>query len=342
MFCSQCGKKILDSMLFCPFCGAAIVIPDQDNTTVQQPSDESVHEPETSKMASPQTTEHFVPLDLNIDWSGEDVVPEPKGEAVQDDFESLDLSELEAIPPVSPEFHRGPAEEVSEGLSGRLQDEPVKLQGRVPDLTHIQPPKQKGGSGRKPATYAPAREFNPNDIFLDGGDHDDYDDRDDDRYSYEEPEEGGFWIRHIRGVVALSLMLIVVAIVAGWAFSSAGQTALARADLAWNPGVYAELAYDAYKNKNYLLSANYYERALARDTDSYTYANSAGVAYYLAGDTVRAAEMGRRAIEIDPSRGDAYQLLLRLYPDAGTRPWEISTLIQQGYQLTGDESLKLE
>ena len=29
MFCSRCGKKVLESMLFCPFCGSEIVIPDQ-------------------------------------------------------------------------------------------------------------------------------------------------------------------------------------------------------------------------------------------------------------------------------------------------------------------------
>ena len=31
--------------------------------------------------------------------------------------------------------------------------------------------------------------------------------------------------------------------------------------------------------------------------------------------------------------------LQRLYPDASARPWEIQSLIQQGYRLTGDASL---
>ena len=31
MYCSHCGKKVGDTMLFCPFCGEAIVIPDQDD-----------------------------------------------------------------------------------------------------------------------------------------------------------------------------------------------------------------------------------------------------------------------------------------------------------------------
>ena len=29
MFCSQCGKKVLEMMLFCPFCGSPIVVPEQ-------------------------------------------------------------------------------------------------------------------------------------------------------------------------------------------------------------------------------------------------------------------------------------------------------------------------
>ncbi len=29
MYCGQCGKRVLDGMLFCPFCGAPIVIPEQ-------------------------------------------------------------------------------------------------------------------------------------------------------------------------------------------------------------------------------------------------------------------------------------------------------------------------
>lgn len=32
MFCTQCGKRVLDTMLFCPFCGASIVIPEQDES----------------------------------------------------------------------------------------------------------------------------------------------------------------------------------------------------------------------------------------------------------------------------------------------------------------------
>ena len=341
MFCSQCGKKVLDSMLFCPFCGSPIVVPEQESSPAPSAAETRPAAAEASSVQTEESfepVEEFVPLDLSAGWfddSMEITKPEPELE-----FVPLDMSEWDAEPPAKAE---GPKQaELSELLGSQLREEPVKLGGHVPDLTDVRPPKPDRTGARKPATYVPVREFNPDDIFLDGSDRRSYDEDEDDGYDHEEPEEGGFWIRHIRGVVALSLMVIVMAIVAGWVFSGAGQTALARANLAWKPDTYAQLAYEAYESQNYLLSANYYERALARDADSYVYANSAAVAYYLAGDTARAADMARRAINIDPSRADGYQLLLRLYPDVATRPWEISSLLQQGYQLTGDEALKAE
>ena len=35
MFCGQCGKRVMENMLFCPFCGSPIVIPDQDGNAPQ-------------------------------------------------------------------------------------------------------------------------------------------------------------------------------------------------------------------------------------------------------------------------------------------------------------------
>ena len=337
MFCSQCGKKVLETMLFCPFCGSPIVVPEQESIPepVQEPEQPAVSAQTVEKAAG---EEQFVPLDLSGDWSfGMTEIPKPEPEP---EFKPLDLSELDDE--MTFRVERPKSEEISQRLASQMREEPVRLGGHVPDLTNVRPPMPEKTGARKPATFVPVREFNPDDIFLDGSDGDIYDEDEDDDYDYEEPEEGGFWIRHIRGVVALSLMVVVLAIVAGWTFSAAGQTALARANLAWKSDTYAQLAYEAYQSQNYQLSANYYERALARDADSYVYANSAGVAYYLAGDTSRAADMARRAIGIDPSRVDAYQLLMRLYPDVATRPWEISSLIQQGYQMTGDETLKME
>ncbi|MBQ3305593.1 MAG: zinc-ribbon domain-containing protein, partial [Clostridia bacterium] len=39
MYCSHCGKKVGEDMLFCPFCGKPIVIPEQDDAPVAAPVD---------------------------------------------------------------------------------------------------------------------------------------------------------------------------------------------------------------------------------------------------------------------------------------------------------------
>ena len=41
MYCSQCGKKVKDTMLFCPFCGEPIVIPEQDEPAPSAPAADS-------------------------------------------------------------------------------------------------------------------------------------------------------------------------------------------------------------------------------------------------------------------------------------------------------------
>lgn len=47
MYCGQCGKKVMENMLFCPFCGSPIVIPDQDEAVVSAPVAESTPAVET-------------------------------------------------------------------------------------------------------------------------------------------------------------------------------------------------------------------------------------------------------------------------------------------------------
>lgn len=346
MFCSQCGKRVIENMLFCPFCGSPIVIPEQDEAPAQRASSErqDVHESESA--AEPK--EKFVPLNLQMDWPEEPESEEAEEEA--EEFVPLNMETDEAEEPATPEPQAAEKKdaagdmsgEISELLSRQLREEPVKLGGHVPDLTHVRAPKPEHRGERRPAnTFAPQKAFNSADIFLDGG-YEDEEEDDEEDYTYEEPEHGGFWIRHIRGVVALSLLLIVLAIVFGWAMSGTGQQALARANLAWNPSVYEKMGFDAYEAGNYSLSAEYYARALARDDDNYSYAKSAAIAYYLAQDTQNAVEMAKKAISIRPEEAETYQLLLRIYPDAQSRPWEITSLLQQGYRLTGDASLKTE
>lgn len=380
MFCSQCGKKVMENMLFCPFCGSPIVIPDQEVQPV-----EAVKEPvrAAAKKASEITAQEqtaveveevskVVPaeqedqglLNISINWDSDEVVPETdeteendaeledvsylfeedEDEENDDDedveFVPLDLEALE-IESIEPAVGGDVNSEISELLSSQLEetDRPKSKLNRSNAKTPVRT--RPHGQGKN--TYVPVKAFDPEDIFLDGGnDEDDYDDYEDDDYDYEEPEYGGFFVRHIRGLVALALFVIVLAILAGWACSDAGQRSLANANLAWRPSVYESMGYEAYQNGSYVLSAGYYEKALARDAENYSYAYSAGIAYYMAEDIPRAADMGKRAVELNPSRADAYHLLLRLYPDAATRPWDVSSLLQKGYQLTGDAALNVE
>lgn len=339
MFCSQCGKKVMDTMLFCPFCGSPIVIPDQEEKPVDAPpASEPVDEAPPVEEAV--LVEEFVPLNLDIDWEKEDVDAQPSQE--KSGFDEVD-GPVDIVGEEAPAPAKSPAEEISELLGSQLHDEPVQLQGRVPNLTHVQSPRRKGSSPqRNMNTVAPARKFDPDDIFLDGGDQDDFDDYEEKAFDYEEPAEGSFFVQHIRGIVSLSLFAVVVVIVVGWMLSAAGQKSLAQANLAWNPSVYEELAYEAYELEQFAVAGSYYEKALARDKDNYDYANYAGISYYMANDIERAAEMGKQAVALDPTRMEAYQLLMTLYPDEATRPWAISSLLQKGYQITGDESLKFE
>lgn len=58
MYCGQCGKKILDTMLFCPFCGSPVVIPDQDEPESAAPlAPEPSVQPAPEPPASPATVE---------------------------------------------------------------------------------------------------------------------------------------------------------------------------------------------------------------------------------------------------------------------------------------------
>ena len=295
MYCSQCGKKVNDTMLFCPFCGAALVLPDQEE-----------------KEAEPKK-------------------PVQNAEPVQEEFEPLDLDAF--------------AE--SENTHARTRTErevpkrrPVQLDGNVPDLSDIHAPAQPTNAKKKkrPSTYVPQKAFNPDDIFMDEKDSEEEDSEDED-FMFEEPVGGGFFERHMRGMVGLMAFAILLIILLLWALSTPGQRTLANVNLAWRAEAYEQIAYEAYQNQNYTLSAQYYLKALARDPESYEYAYSAGVMYLWNSDTANAAEMAKRAIQIDPARTDAYLLLLQAYPDTATRPWEIQSLVEQGYQQTGDERL---
>ena len=345
MYCGQCGKKVLENMLFCPFCGSPIVIPDQDEAPAAVPAPEAAPETKPLPELPPEK-----PVSL---FEGYEARPARVMDIPQEDFEPLrfdfDQNEFIGEPAAEPEPEPEPEPVPEPEPEEAPREQPARRpEPRAPRIE---------GSRRNPNTYIPVKELAPDDIFMDEVRHEDsYDDEYDDAYDragedddedfiddfeFEEKEHGGFFQRHIRGVVGLLLFLLLAVICAVWAFSPKGQLVLAKMNLAWTPQVYADLGYAAYQQDSDLLAARYYEKALARDESNYEYAHSAMVAYYEADEIESAAAMLKKCIEMDPDNPEPYQEMLILYPDAKSRPWEVAELIRLGYQRTGDASLKL-
>ena len=344
MYCGQCGKKVMDNMLFCPFCGAPIVIPDQDapassaseagvqRTEPVEPRLETGDSPvDPHPEASPEA-----PVSL-FDAADRPVPKQPK-QVPKEEFEPLrfdfDAPEEEDTPAAEP----APA----------LEPEPAPAVEDIPEPP-APPTRPENHRNRSANTYIPVKDMDLDDIFMDGGDEDDEYDVDEDYgepyeddFDYEEPESGSFLQRHIRGIVALILMLILLVVCAAWGISPRGQRVLAQVNLAWSAEAYADLAYEAYQKDSDLLAARYYEKALNREPENYEYAHSAMVAYYEADKLESAAAMLKKCVDLDPDNPEPYEEMLILYPDADTRPWDISELIRMGYQRTGAESLKQE
>lgn len=440
MYCGQCGKKILENMLFCPFCGAPVVVPEQP-------------EPGRPEPQSPEARPKQVRMDDSTQFEARPAKPpmpempedgshspEPRRAAERDEARPTDAHSPESrreegaetgvrsvqIQTAGPdavrreEFHSAAPQDglqrprsdvrVGDGAvsGGREASRPVSL---FDDISAVEEPARESEdfvplrfdfdaeedcaaaepkaapveivpadaaerdshadaeyrpprrpapqeirrpeSARKRAaqTYIPVKDIDLDDMFMDGADRqDDVDeyDLDDDapargRYSeefdFEEPERGSFLQRHIRGIVGMVLLLVLLIICAVWAFSSKGQLALARANLAWTAQPYADLGYEAYRQDSDLLAARYYEKALDRDGTNYEYAHSAMVAYYEADEIESAAAMLKKCIAMNPDSAEPYQEMLILYPDAETRPWEIKELIRQGYERTGNAAL---
>ena len=316
MYCSRCGKKIMENMLFCPFCGTEIVIPDQEALAGEEAASRSQEAEGGAEL-------EFSPLKL------EETAPE------------TDWREELA--------NRKAAQQAARERAEAEADAP-KLDGHAPTLDGGAPqPAGDSASGRKADTYVPTRPMATEDIFMDTADtaeideYDRYDSDDDlpedDDYEYEEDE--GFFARHLRGLIGLSLLLILLALCGIYAFSNPGQEQLARLNLSWKPEVYSRLGYEYYQNEDYAASGEYYERALNRDPSSYSYASSAAMAYITGGNAAKAEELLKRCIEINPTAVEPYIYLLNLYPNAAQRPAAVTRLVQEGYTLTGDSRLDL-
>ena len=341
MYCGQCGKKVMDSMLFCPFCGSPIVIPDQDEPAASvmeaaEPASAKAAEAaaETASPAPELAQERPVSL-FDTDLPAAEPAPAPEEEFVPLRFD-YDAAEDEEEPE---------SEERTEAVLDVPEEAPVRpvrsAQTRRPESTRKRPAN----------TYIPVKDIAPDDIFMGGtdADEDEYDlDADDydggfgdgDDYRYEDEDEGGFFHRHIRGFVGLILFVVLLAVCALWANTDRGQTTLARFNIAWRAEPYAELGYQAYLEDNDLMAARYYEKAFSRDEGNYEYAHSAMVAYYEAEDIPASAAMLKRCIAMEPDNPEPYLEMLILYPDAATRPWEIRELVSDGYRRTGDPGLK--
>ena len=233
-------------------------------------------------------------------------------------------------------------------------DSPVRLDGSAPKLDLKKDDGEDGGekkpARKRPNTLVPPKTMDPDDIFMDGAgddpdDYDPYDDDSDDAFSepfvYEDEDDGGFFMRHLRGIVGIALFVILLLMFVIYAFSKAGQLSLARANLAWSTEAYSTLGYQSYQDGQFVQAGQHYERALQRDPDNYGYASSAAMAYYEAGEVEKSTQMLKRCTEIDPSRLEPYVYLLKLYPEAASRPWEVTQLLQQGYQMTGDSRLNV-
>ena len=51
--------------------------------------------------------------------------------------------------------------------------------------------------------------------------------------------------------------------------------------------------------------------------------------------------MLKRCIQIRPDALEPYIYLLNLYPNAAERPWDVTQLLQKGYENTGDSRLNV-
>lgn len=338
MFCGRCGKRVLDDMLFCPFCGTPIVIPDQEPDAPEAPAEtpKAVEEPprrslfteeeiraREEALEAKKAEEEFVPLMFDFDAPEEESAPE-------------ELSETPAA--------EAPADEAP------ASEETVSAAEREPLSPRPEKPRTRAAN-----TYVPVRDLDPKDLFMDEPeenkytadffdtdeyDSDEYDADEDDDYDFEDREEGGFFRRHVRGMVAMILFAVVLLVCVIWAFSTDGQNTLAKLNMAWTAQPYAKLGYEAFGAEDYTLSAKYYSRAIALEQDNYEYAHSAMVAEYQADNIDAATVMAKKCIELAPDNAEPYTELKKIYTGKEL-PWDVKELLAQGYARTGDESLNL-
>ena len=432
MFCSRCGKKVLEYMLFCPFCGTEIVVPDQQAASEVESEAKPGFDFEASGSEPAESAEPAFPHPEVDDGSAEETddapftFDKPRMEPVEEPDEAP-LERFKAGGPRRDELSWGRDEgdsgSLEDSLFGTEDDEPEqtpfdrfeveqandrqkepayyrhgesatgKSTETYPEITRRS--QRQSGGGRKSESerdervrkyagvsstsprldrserYAPVKSTSEDDMFMDdvADDYDDYDayedrleadyrssrrsaaksqrrryhDDDDDDDDDERDEDSGFLMRHIRGIVGAILFLVLILVLVLYFLSDAGQASLARinATLPIKSEIYAELGKQSYEAGDFRQPGVYYERALARDPQSYNWASSAVMSYIAEENTDKAVEMLKKCIEINPQAVEPYYYLMTLYPDASSRPWDVAQLIQQGYQMTGDARLNV-
>ena len=230
-------------------------------------------------------------------------------------------------------------------LARPLLNKPVELRVKHPPrLSRTSAPvKPRAATGaRRVYTVVPQRELDPDNLFLEDEAEDDLADFVSeyfDDYRYEEPTKQNFFLRHIRGVVCLTLLAIVTLIVGYWLLYGSGQRVLGQLYISSDPATYITLGDEANEAQNYETAGAYYLKALSLDPTDRNCAINAANAYIRAGNSGGAAEALEYLIAINPDDLAPYVTLKQLYPDAASRPQRLTQLLQQGYERTGEESL---
>ena len=230
-------------------------------------------------------------------------------------------------------------------LARPLLNKPVELRVKHPPrLSRTSAPvKPRAATGaRRVNTVVPQRELDPDNLFLEDEAEDDLADFVSeyfDDYRYEEPTKQNFFLRHIRGVVCLTLLAIVTLIVGYWLLYGSGQRVLGQLYISSDPATYITLGDEANEAQNYETAGAYYLKALSLDPTDRNCAINAANAYIRAGNSGGAAEALEYLIAINPDDLAPYVTLKQLYPDAASRPQRLTQLLQQGYERTGEESL---
>lgn len=224
MYCGQCGKKIMENMLFCPFCGSPVVIPEQDSEKREQPVLKEA--PQTVQVA-PARQQRPVSLFAQAEarqaaeaeapaaQTAEEAQPEPRGEAepgsepgpepeAEPQLEPRADSEQEAFVPLSFEVEAAPdqpdalEEQLSHpGITPEFipTEEPLaeetpraeaqrRSSGPARPIQRNAPRELKRTGGARKQAFIPVKEVDLNNMFMD--DLDDEDDYDEDDYDLEE------------------------------------------------------------------------------------------------------------------------------------------------------------